>query len=119
MTNMHRRTFLAAAGITALAHGRTVSAPLRFSSEPLQLTGNGEWTYRLRQSEIIVLPPRDPMLKSAASTESALGCLIQEAFSQLAPNSRSGAGARNSLPKGPRNNKFPVMGLTPTSRATQ
>ena len=45
MTNMHRRTFLAAAGITALAHGRTVSAPLRSSSEPLQLAGNGEWTY--------------------------------------------------------------------------
>jgi outer membrane protein assembly factor BamB len=45
MTNMHRRTFLAAAGITALAHGRTVSAPLTSSSEPLQLTGDGEWTY--------------------------------------------------------------------------
>jgi hypothetical protein len=45
MTKMHRRTFLAAAGITALAHGRTVSTPLESSAEPLQLTGNGEWTY--------------------------------------------------------------------------
>ena len=45
MTNMHRRTFLAAAGITALARGRTVSTPLESSAEPLQLTGNGEWTY--------------------------------------------------------------------------
>ena len=45
MTNMHRRTFLAAAGISVLAHGRTGSAPLRSASEPLQLTGNGEWTY--------------------------------------------------------------------------
>jgi len=40
MTNMNRRKFLAAAGITALAHERTVSDPLRSSSEPLQLTGN-------------------------------------------------------------------------------
>ena len=45
MTNMDRRTFLAAAGITALAHGRSVSTPSNSSSEPLQLTGNGEWTY--------------------------------------------------------------------------
>ena len=45
MTNMDRRTFLAAAGSTALAHGRAVSTPSNSSSEPLQLTGNGEWTY--------------------------------------------------------------------------
>ena len=45
MTNMHRRTFLAAAGITALTHGRAVSASANSSSGPLQLTGNGEWTY--------------------------------------------------------------------------
>ena len=44
MTKMHRRTFLAAAGMTALAHGRAVSAPSKSSSVPLQLTGNGEWT---------------------------------------------------------------------------
>jgi hypothetical protein len=45
MTNMDRRTFLAAAGIAALAHGRSVSTLSNASSEPLQLTGNGEWTY--------------------------------------------------------------------------
>jgi hypothetical protein len=45
MTNMDRRTFLAAAGITALAHGRSASTPSNSSSEALQLTGNGEWTY--------------------------------------------------------------------------
>lgn len=45
MTNMDRRTFLAAAGLTALAHGRSVSTPSNSSSGPLQLTGNGEWTY--------------------------------------------------------------------------
>jgi len=45
MTNMYRRTFLAAVGITALAPGRAVSAPSNSSSVPLQLTGNGEWTY--------------------------------------------------------------------------
>jgi hypothetical protein len=45
MTNMDRRTFLAAAGIAALAHGRSVSTPSNSSSAPLQLTGNGEWTY--------------------------------------------------------------------------
>jgi hypothetical protein len=45
MTKMHRRTFLSAAGMTALAHGRAVSAPSRSSSAPVQLTGNGEWTY--------------------------------------------------------------------------
>ena len=45
MTKMHRRTFLAAAGMTALAHGRSVSAPSKSPSVPLQLTGNGEWTY--------------------------------------------------------------------------
>lgn len=47
MTNMDRRTFLAAAGITALAHGRSASTPSNFSSEALQLTGNGEWTYAI------------------------------------------------------------------------
>jgi hypothetical protein len=45
MINMDRRTFLAAAGITVLGHGRSVSTPSNFSSEPLQLTGNGEWVY--------------------------------------------------------------------------
>lgn len=46
MTNMHRRTFLAGAGIAALASGHSVSAPSQFSSStPIQLTGNGEWTY--------------------------------------------------------------------------
>jgi hypothetical protein len=45
MTNMRRRTFLAGAGIAALASGRTVSASSRSSSMPVQLTGNGEWTY--------------------------------------------------------------------------
>jgi len=40
MTNMHRRTFLAAAGITVLAHGHAVSAPSNSSSVPLQLTGS-------------------------------------------------------------------------------
>jgi hypothetical protein len=45
MTNIRRRTFLAAAGITALAHGRSVSTPSMSGSEPRQVTGNGEWTY--------------------------------------------------------------------------
>jgi hypothetical protein len=45
MTKMHRRTFLAAAGMTALAHGQAVPALSKSSSVPLQLTGNGEWTY--------------------------------------------------------------------------
>lgn len=45
MTNMHRRTFIAAAGITALAPRRAVSASLDSNSTFGQLTGNGEWTY--------------------------------------------------------------------------
>src|SRR5579864_7200957 len=45
MTNMHRRTFLVAAGITAFAPGRAVSVPADSSSASSQLTGNGEWTY--------------------------------------------------------------------------
>jgi len=45
MTNMHRRTFLAAAGIMALTRRRAVADPSKLSSVPLQLTGNGEWTY--------------------------------------------------------------------------
>lgn len=45
MTNMHRRTFLAAAGITALAPRHMVSSSLDSSPEPRQLTGNGQWTY--------------------------------------------------------------------------
>ena len=45
MTNMHRRTFLAGAGIAALASGHALSASSESSSEPIQLTGNGEWTY--------------------------------------------------------------------------
>lgn len=45
MTNMHRRTFIAAAGITALAHGRAIPLSPIASSEPHQLTGNGQWTY--------------------------------------------------------------------------
>ena len=45
MTKMHRRTFLVATGMTALAHGRAVSPPSQPSSLPVQITGNGEWTY--------------------------------------------------------------------------
>ena len=45
MTNIDRRTFLAAAGMTALASGRAVSGVSDSSQTPLQLTGNGEWTY--------------------------------------------------------------------------
>ncbi len=45
MTNMHRRTFLAAAGLAALAPGRAFSARSNLSTAPVQLTGNGEWTY--------------------------------------------------------------------------
>jgi tetratricopeptide (TPR) repeat protein len=49
--------------------------------------------------EILVLPPRDPKLKSTAATESIIGCLIEEEFSQLSPKTRSRAGPRSSLPK--------------------
>jgi hypothetical protein len=49
--------------------------------------------------EIVVVLPRDPIIKSTAATESVLGCLIQEAFSELAPKSRQGAGPRSSLPR--------------------
>jgi hypothetical protein len=46
MTKMHRRTFLAAAGITALAHGQgKVSYHSKSCSVPFLPTGNGEWTY--------------------------------------------------------------------------
>jgi len=46
MTNMHRRTFLVAAGITALAAPRrALSHRSNSSSMPRRLTGNGEWTY--------------------------------------------------------------------------
>jgi hypothetical protein len=45
MTKMHRRTFLAVAGITAVSHGQVVSSPSKSCSVPLQLTGNGEWMY--------------------------------------------------------------------------
>jgi hypothetical protein len=44
MTNMDRRTFFAAAGIMALAP-RVLSASSDPLSSPVQLTGNGEWTY--------------------------------------------------------------------------
>jgi hypothetical protein len=47
MTNIDRRAFLAATGMTALAHGQSVSAPSRPSPDAVQLTGNGEWTYRV------------------------------------------------------------------------
>jgi hypothetical protein len=47
MTSMHRRTFLAATGITALAHGQSISVSPSSSCDPVQLTGNGEWTYRV------------------------------------------------------------------------
>jgi hypothetical protein len=47
MTNTSRRSFLAAAGLTALATGRAVSVSSDSSSVPVQLTGNGEWTYRV------------------------------------------------------------------------
>ena len=45
MTKMHRRTFLAAAGMTALAHGQAISVPSKSTPSAVQLTGNGEWTY--------------------------------------------------------------------------
>jgi hypothetical protein len=45
MTNMDRRTFLATGGMAALTRGRSVTTPSNSSPEPLQITGNGEWTY--------------------------------------------------------------------------
>jgi len=45
MTMMHRRTFLAAVGITAFAQGRAASAVSNPSPAQVQLTGNGEWMY--------------------------------------------------------------------------
>jgi hypothetical protein len=42
--NVHRRTFLVAAGVAALAPRRMASG-YAASSAPRQLTGNGEWTY--------------------------------------------------------------------------
>ena len=45
MTMIHRRTFLAAAGITALAQGHASSVVSNSSPAKIQLTGNGEWTY--------------------------------------------------------------------------
>lgn len=45
MTNMQRRGFLAAAGMTAFAPTLTVSGLAKTSSAPVEVTGNGEWTY--------------------------------------------------------------------------
>lgn len=45
MTDMDRRTFFAAAGIMALAPRCAFSASSNRKSSPVQLTGNGEWTY--------------------------------------------------------------------------
>ncbi|HEY1679181.1 MAG TPA: hypothetical protein VGG04_15800 [Candidatus Sulfotelmatobacter sp.] len=47
MTTIHRRTFLGAAGITALVTKAGLSIPSKPDFKPLQLTGNGEWTYAL------------------------------------------------------------------------
>lgn len=45
MTNIHRRTFLTAAGITALVPRGTASALSDSPSVRPQVTGNGQWTY--------------------------------------------------------------------------
>lgn len=45
MTDIDRRTFLVAAGITALTRHFAFSASSSPASSPVQLTGNGEWTY--------------------------------------------------------------------------
>jgi hypothetical protein len=45
MTNIHRRTFLTAAGITVLVPHGTVAALSDSPSARPQVTGNGEWTY--------------------------------------------------------------------------
>jgi hypothetical protein len=45
MTNMRRRTFLAATGIAAIVPKTTFSLTPNPDSSTLQLTGNGEWTY--------------------------------------------------------------------------
>ncbi|HEV2402042.1 MAG TPA: hypothetical protein VGS27_34245 [Candidatus Sulfotelmatobacter sp.] len=45
MTKMHRRTFLAAAGVTAFAPTVAVSGFAKASSTPVEVTGNGGWTY--------------------------------------------------------------------------
>jgi len=42
MTNMHRRTFLGAAGMTALTAGHAFSVAPDSPSVPLQRTGNGK-----------------------------------------------------------------------------
>lgn len=45
MTNIHRRAFLTAASMTALVPRHAISASQNPCSAPVQLTGNGEWTY--------------------------------------------------------------------------
>jgi len=49
MTKIDRRTFFGTAGIAALA-GQSFAIPSTSASDSVQLTGNGEWTYRIVSS---------------------------------------------------------------------
>ena len=97
MTNMHRRTFLVAAGITALASRRAVSVSSDSFSAPRQLTGNGEWTYAV-ESDWGALPTgttfggthgaiaQDKAENIYVSTQSDTGVLVYSADGRLLRN---------------------------------
>ena len=84
MTNMDRRKFLAAAGSTALAHGRSDSTPSNSSSEALQLTGNGEWTY--------AVVPRWGSLPAGTSFGGTHGAIAQDKAGDIYVSTQSNTG---------------------------
>jgi hypothetical protein len=93
MSKMHRRTFLAAAGLTALAPCHALSLPSA-SSTSLERTGNGEWTYEA-VSGWGTLPPgttfggthgavaQDKAGNIYVSTQSHVGVLVYSADGRL------------------------------------
>src|ERR1051325_2161066 len=94
MTTMHRRTFLAAAGMTAIVPRSTFSATSNSSAARVQLTGNGEWTYAVA-SGWGALPPgttfggthgaiaQDKAGNIYVSTQSETGVLVYDSHGRL------------------------------------
>lgn len=92
MTKIHRRTFLAAAGLTTLTPKCALLASSHPPSVPVQLTGNGEWTYNV-VSEWGALP-------SGTTFGGTHGAIAQDRAGRIYVSTQSNTGVLVYSPEG-------------------
>jgi len=92
MTKIHRRTFLAVAGLTTLTPKCALFGSSHPSSAPVQLTGNGEWTYNV-VSEWGALP-------SGTTFGGTHGAIAQDRVGHIYVSTQSNTGVLVYSPEG-------------------